>query len=90
MTTDGGFLLIWTESSVYEVDGQAKRIRRTLGLHAPTDRVGAGWKPFSSVHARVGAPAEILWRVTQEGVFQMTMTSNVVAIESLGSVGLDQ
>ena len=83
-------LYIWTESSVYEVDHQAKQIRRTMGLHPPTDRVGIGWKPFKTIHAKVGVPAQILWRVTPDGVFQMTVTSNVVAIESPESAGLDQ
>lgn len=90
MTTDGRLLLIWTESSVYEVDVLSKQIRRTMGLRPPTDRTGSGWKPFRSVHAKVGAPAEILWRITRGGVFQMTITSNVVAIESSESAELDQ
>lgn len=90
MTMNPGSLPTWTKSSVYEVDEKAKRIRRTLGLHPPTERVGVGSKPFSSVHARVGYPAEILWRVTLDGVFKMTLTTTVVAIEPLESLGLDQ
>ena len=90
MTATGGLLRIWTESSVYEVDEGNKQIRRTMGLHPPSERIGVGWKPFNSIHVKVGAPAEILWRITPEGVFQMTVTSNVVAIEPEESAGQDQ
>jgi hypothetical protein len=56
-----------------------------MGLSPPTERVGVGWKPFRSIHAEVGAPAEILWKITSDGLFKMTITSNVVAIESRDS-----
>lgn len=83
MTTDSSVLMLWTESSAYEVDPQARLIRRTMGMRPPTDRVGAGWKPFHAIHVEVGLPAEILWQVAPGGVLKMTITSNVVAIESL-------
>jgi hypothetical protein len=85
MTTDSSVLMLWTESSVYEVNRQTKLIRRTMGMQPPTDRVGVGWKPFHTIHVEVGSPAEILWQITPGGVMTMTITSNIVAIESLPS-----
>ena len=90
MTIDSSVLMLWTESSVYEVDQQAKLIRRTMGMRPPTDRVGIGWKPFQTIHVEVGLPAEILWRVAPGGLMRMTITSNVVAIESLVNQCPDQ
>lgn len=87
MTTPGRRLLIvWTQSSVYEVDEKVKLIRRTGGVNPPTERTGLGWKPFHSFHAEAGAPAEILWRITEAGTLQMTITSNVVAVEIAESI----
>ncbi|WP_005034573.1 hypothetical protein [Holophaga foetida] len=74
-------LLIWTESSVYEVDPVAKQIRRTGGVRPPTQRIGLGWKPFLAIEVEVGASAKILWRITPEGVAQTTITSEVMAVE---------
>lgn len=45
-------LLIWTESSIYEVDQQATQVWRTMWLYSPIDRVGIGWKPFKSFCAK--------------------------------------
>lgn len=90
MTTDSSVLMLWTESSVYEVDPQAKLIRRTMGMRPPTDRVGVGWKPFRAIHVEVGSPVEILWQVAPGGVLKMTVTSNVVAIEPLANSRPDQ
>jgi hypothetical protein len=90
VNADSELFLIWTESSVYEVDERAKRIRRTMGLDPPTDRVGIGWKTFEAVRAEIGLPAEILWRITPDGVCKMTITSNVVAIESKSQQWRDQ
>jgi hypothetical protein len=81
MTHSNCILVIWTQSSVYEVDQKAKLIRRTGGIRPPTRRVGEGWKPFLTLRARPGAPAEILWRITEEGIFQMTVTTPVLAIQ---------
>jgi hypothetical protein len=90
MTTDSRVLMLWTESSVYEVDPEAKLIRRTMGMRPPTDRVGVGWKPFHAIHVEVGSPAKILWQVAPEGVMKMTITSNVVAIDPLADTQPDQ
>ena len=60
-----------------------------VGLHSPTDRIGSGWNPFRTVYAEVGVPAEILWRLTADGVCQMTVTSIIVAIEPLETARID-
>lgn len=82
MTTESANRLIWTENSVCEVDERAMRIRKSIGLKTPTGRIGTGWKPYLAIWADVGEPASILWRITSEGVYQMTFTSTVVAIEA--------
>lgn len=81
MSNAGIILLIWTQSSVYEVDPVAKQIRRTGGIRPPTPRIGLGWKPFLAIEVEVGASAKILWHVTAEGVAQTTVTSEVLAVE---------
>jgi hypothetical protein len=81
MTDSNCILVIWTQSSVYEVDQKARLIRRTGGIRPPTGRVGETWKPFLTIRAMLGAPAEILWRITEEGIFQMTVTTPVLAIQ---------
>lgn len=75
--------LLWTEHSVYEVDESTRMIRRAGGRHAPSPRVGEGWKPFLVLQAEVGRPALIVWSVQENGHAPSTLISPVVAVERL-------
>ena len=74
-------MLIWTQSSAYEVDEVGMRVRRVLGDKPPTERTGTSWKSYRLIQVEVGLPAVILWAITAEGVLQTTVTSEVVAVE---------
>ena len=75
-------MLIFTESSVYEVLPDKHLIARQQSDCPPTERTGTReWRPYKEVQAKVGLPAVILWDITKDGVWKMTSTSTVLAIE---------
>lgn len=75
-------MLIWTKFSVYEVIKDKRLVARRQSDSPPTNRTGNGdWRPFKEVQAEVGFPAVILWDITVDGVWQMTVTSKVLAID---------
>lgn len=74
--------------SLYEVDHEAKRVRRLIGLTEPTKRTGAdgAWKNIVAItDIVVGANVLIVWPETEEAV-QMpcsqpgTITSRVAEV----------
>jgi len=70
--------------SVYEVDKEAKQIRRVEGTTTTTRRVGKGeWRSYENIHGpEVGHPVTILWTADidpppAEGTLPATVTSVV-------------
>ena len=70
--------------SVYEVDKEAKQIRRVEGTTTTTRRVGAGeWRPYYRIDGpEVGLPVMIFWTEDidpppAEGTLPATVTSPV-------------
>ena len=75
-------MLIWTKFSMYEVHKDKRLVARRQSGSPPTDRTGSGdWRPYMEIQVEVGFPAVFLWDITVDGVWQMTKTSPVVAIE---------
>ena len=75
-----------TESgSQYELDEARLQIRRLSGSMSPTERQGSDgeWKSYALIYEspEIGKHVLIVWRVTEEGIWQSTRTSPIVALE---------
>lgn len=74
----------YTEFSVYEIDMKNKRIRRTIGVNAPTPRQGEDnvWRDFEGIAMKEDGIL-IQWPGTNDnGTFPATWTSAITQIES--------
>ena len=72
--------------SLYEIDQKNKKFRRLSGILDPTLRVGKDgqWKEYGSLLPNVPTLDSVLmivWRVTDEGVWQTTVTSPIEQID---------
>ena len=66
--------------SMYELDLIENRFRRLTGEGVPTPRMGndGQWKTYQEARFPVvGEPLLVIWRTTDDGVMQTTMTSPV-------------
>ncbi len=80
------YQVVTLSGSVYQVDTDAKRVRRCAGVRAPTPRQGADWRDFASAAAAVGLPMVVAWAADDRGPKAApgctpgTVTSMVVSI----------
>jgi len=77
-------MIFKTENSTYEVDEDAKKIRRLYGAGDPTNRQGkdAEWREFSKISSvTIGDPVLIIWEVSSDGMaLKATQTSFITSI----------
>lgn len=74
-----------TRNSTYEMNPDAKKIRRVAGVNPPTNRQGADgvWQSYHALAVEPGAPAVITWRIddSEDGpIARMTVTGPVVSV----------
>jgi len=72
--------------SLYEIDQENKKFRRLSGILDPTLRVGkdGAWKEYRSLLPDVPTIDSVLmivWRVTDDGTWQTTVTSPIEEID---------
>jgi hypothetical protein len=82
-------------SSIYEIDEEAKKIRRLHGIKDPTPRQGndGDWKDYKEIIIALNKQLIIVWgngtNANGEAIMKTTATSSIEAIgDSLNAVAI--
>jgi hypothetical protein len=75
-----------TWNSFYQVDHDAKKIRRLMGTNAPTIRQGEDgvWQDYEHLSTGINGELVIKWGTNDDGSARCTITSPVVDVETVG------
>ncbi len=80
-------ILLTTQSgSHYELEPEARRIRRVTSTHPPTTRQGRDgeWKSFAETSTpNEGESLVVVWRVRDDGVSECLITSPVAFLDTV-------
>jgi hypothetical protein len=74
----------YTKFSVYEIDMENKKIRRTVGVNAPTPRQGEDnvWKEVRYIDWKEDGMLIVWPGLNEDGSHPCTWTSRVLQVES--------
>lgn len=76
-----------TQTSMYDVDIEGKRVRRVAGVDPPTERQGEDWvwRPFVNIWLK-DRGIVFQWGWNENGSANCTWTSDIVAVEEVADV----